>query len=46
MSDADKYFLTIEPGVDAAFVTALVLLCDEIFNDQKGNGSLMGLVGL
>jgi hypothetical protein len=36
MTDAQKYFLTIEPGVDAAFVTALATLCDEIYNDKDG----------
>lgn len=36
VTDAQKYFLTIEPGVDAAFVTALATLCDEIFNDKSG----------
>jgi hypothetical protein len=29
-----KYFITVEPGVDAAFVVALATLCDEIFHDQ------------
>ncbi|WIA42054.1 hypothetical protein OEZ86_009342 [Tetradesmus obliquus] len=29
LSHAQKYYLTIEPGVDAAFVTALALLCDQ-----------------
>lgn len=30
----DKYFIIIEPGVDAAFVVALAVLTDEIFHDQ------------
>jgi hypothetical protein len=34
--DTNKYFVTIEPGVDAAFVVALATLCDEIFHDQSG----------
>jgi hypothetical protein len=33
VADVQKYFVTIEPGVDAAFVVALATLCDEIFND-------------
>jgi hypothetical protein len=33
VTDAHKYFVTIEPGVDAAFVVALATLCDEIYND-------------
>eukprot|EP00878_Enallax_costatus_P044734 GHUV01053465.1.p1 GENE.GHUV01053465.1~~GHUV01053465.1.p1 ORF type:complete len:145 (-),score=36.77 GHUV01053465.1:707-1102(-) len=36
MTDAQKYLLTIDPGVDAAFVTALATLCDEISNDKQG----------
>jgi hypothetical protein len=32
LSNAQKYYLTIEPGVDAAFVTALATLCDEIYS--------------
>lgn len=32
---ADKYFLSIEPGVDAAFIVALALLCDELFHDPE-----------
>ncbi|WIA40122.1 hypothetical protein OEZ86_013524 [Tetradesmus obliquus] len=32
---AQKYFVSIEPGVDAAFVVALATLCDEIFHDQQ-----------
>lgn len=32
--DTNKYFVTIEPGVDAAFVVALATLCDEMFHDQ------------
>lgn len=35
MTDAQKYFVHIEPGVDAAFIVALATLCDEIFHDQK-----------
>ncbi|KAF6261719.1 tubby C-terminal-like domain-containing protein [Scenedesmus sp. NREL 46B-D3] len=35
MTDAQKYFVTIEPGVDAAFVVGLATLCDEIFNDKE-----------
>lgn len=35
MTDAQKYLLTIEPGVDAAFVTALATLCDEVYNDKE-----------
>lgn len=31
--DTNKYFVTIEPGVDAAFVVALATLCDEMFHD-------------
>lgn len=34
--DTNKYFVRIEPGVDAAFVVALATLCDEIFHDQSG----------
>jgi hypothetical protein len=33
---SSKYFVTIEPGVDAAFVVALATLCDEIFHDDRG----------
>ena len=32
--EAQKYQITIEPGVDAAFVVALAVLCDEMFHDQ------------
>lgn len=35
LSEADKYFLRIEPGVDAAFIVALAALTDEMFNDQQ-----------
>jgi hypothetical protein len=35
MTDAQKYFVTVEPGVDAAFVVALATLCDEIYNDKE-----------
>ncbi|WIA19859.1 hypothetical protein OEZ85_005762 [Tetradesmus obliquus] len=35
VTDAQKYFVTIEPGVDAAFVVALATLCDEIYNDKE-----------
>lgn len=35
MTDASKYFITIEPGVDAAFVVALAILCDEVFHDER-----------
>jgi hypothetical protein len=34
LTGAQKYFVTIEPHVDAAFVVALATLCDEIFHDQ------------
>jgi hypothetical protein len=34
LGGAQKYFVTVEPGVDAAFVVALATLCDEIFHDQ------------
>jgi hypothetical protein len=33
--NVNKYFLTVEPGVDAAFVVALALLCDEILEQTK-----------
>jgi hypothetical protein len=35
LTNAQKYFLIIEPGVDAAFITALATLVDEIFHDQQ-----------
>jgi hypothetical protein len=34
LTDADKYFVTIEAGVDCAFVVALGILCDELFQDK------------
>jgi hypothetical protein len=34
LTGAQKYFVAIEPNVDAAFVVALATLCDEIFHDQ------------
>jgi hypothetical protein len=34
LTGAQKYCVTVEPGVDAAFVVALATLCDEIFHDQ------------
>uniref|UniRef100_A0A383VPU6 Tubby C-terminal domain-containing protein n=1 Tax=Tetradesmus obliquus TaxID=3088 RepID=A0A383VPU6_TETOB len=37
LSHAQKYYLTIEPGVDAAFVTALALMCDQ-FSSEYSNG--------
>jgi hypothetical protein len=33
--NVNKYCLTIEPGVDAAFIVALALLSDEIFHDDN-----------
>ncbi|KAF8061132.1 LURP-related protein [Scenedesmus sp. PABB004] len=36
VTDANRYFVTIEPGVDGAFIAALATLCDEIFNDREG----------
>jgi hypothetical protein len=35
LSHAHRYYLTIEPGVDAAFVTALTMLCDEFYSDSS-----------
>jgi len=32
--EANKYHIMIQPGVDAAFVVALAILCDEMFHDQ------------
>ena len=34
--DTSTYYLTIEPGVDCAFIAALATLCDEIFNPTSG----------
>lgn len=34
-SGLDKYYLRIQPGVDAAFVTLLAVMLDEIYNDEK-----------
>jgi uncharacterized protein YxjI len=31
---SDKYFVTISPGVDAAFIVALASLVDEVCHDQ------------
>lgn len=31
--DTNKYFINIQPGVDAAFVIALAVLCDELCHD-------------
>lgn len=33
---ANKYFVHIETGVDAAFMVALAALVDEMFNDKQG----------
>jgi hypothetical protein len=33
--NVNKYYVTIEPGVDAAFIVALALLSDEIFHDDN-----------
>jgi hypothetical protein len=33
--ETNKYFVTIEAGVDAAFAVALATLCDEMFHDQN-----------
>jgi hypothetical protein len=33
--NVNKHFLTVKPGVDAAFVVALALLCDEILEQTK-----------
>jgi uncharacterized protein YxjI len=33
--NADEYFLTVLPGTDAAFATALCVLLDELFQDEK-----------
>jgi hypothetical protein len=35
LTDADKYYVTISPGVDAAFIVALASLVDEVCHDQK-----------
>jgi hypothetical protein len=35
MVATSKYMVTIEPGVDAAFIIALATLVDEVFNDQQ-----------
>lgn len=34
MTHADRYFVHIEAGVDAAFIVALAALADEMFNDS------------
>jgi hypothetical protein len=34
LTTCDKYFLTISPGVDAAFMVALATLVDEIVHDH------------
>lgn len=36
LTSADKYHLSIEAGVDAAFMVALAALADELFNDKEG----------
>jgi hypothetical protein len=33
--NVNKYYVTTEPGVDAAFIVALALLSDEIFHDDN-----------
>lgn len=35
LTDADKYFLHVEAGFDAAFAAALAALVDELFHDQE-----------
>ncbi len=35
MTDASKYFVSIEPGVDAAFIVALATLVDEFYHDNQ-----------
>jgi hypothetical protein len=34
LTSAQKYFVTIHPGVDICFIVALATLIDEIFQDQ------------
>jgi hypothetical protein len=38
LTESDKYFVTIEAGVDCAFVVALAILCDELFQDKPAGG--------
>lgn len=35
MFNAQSYFITIKPGVDAAFVVAIAALMDEIYRDNN-----------
>ena len=35
MVGADAYYINIEPGIDAAFITAICLLLDEFYHDEK-----------
>lgn len=32
--ETDEYFITIQPGCDAAFISSLCLLLDEIYNEE------------
>ena len=34
MYNVDEYYVTVHPGIDAAFVTSLCLLLDEIYHDK------------
>jgi hypothetical protein len=33
-AEAGKYTLTIQPGVDAAFVTALAMICENVTGNK------------
>ncbi len=35
MLGSDVYYINIEPGIDAAFITSICLLLDEFYNDKK-----------
>ena len=35
MFGVDSYYINIEPGIDAAFITAICLLLDEFYHDKK-----------
>ena len=35
VADKQSYTITVQPGVDAAFIVALAMLCDEFHHDQQ-----------
>lgn len=42
---ADTYCIDIQPGVDMAFVSLLVIALDELYNDSRGGGQGGGGIG-